>query len=218
MGKIKDQVLPDLTDFSHMVNELEGKAPGELTLLSMAYLDSALRQALVPYLEPNTSIRHKLFMHTGALLRNLSPKIDIAAGLSVISQKVWEELHRLCKVRDYFAHGFQAHSWDDPRVQELVAELKVSHADRKPEPGSQTVMEEVELDGVSGSDNEPFIDVHLNDFIIDPQDRIAFFCLREASDTVTEPVKRRFLESYWTCLFLLMQEVIHPWQDRVNSQ
>ncbi|MET4618714.1 hypothetical protein ABIE18_000137 [Arthrobacter sp. 2762] len=218
MSRSPKPPLPELLEFSERVNDLENKPAAELTLLSMAYLDTALGMAIAHRLQADPAVEYKLLNHdySGAVLRNIASKIHMAAALGIMDAAVWQEVQDLCKVRDHYAHAFQHSAWDAPEVTKWTDKLQITREYRTADELRPSV--DVDIDGVTGSGDGVTIDHLRNDFIVDPNDAIHFYCYGEPSEHVMEPAKRRYLESYWTCLFIIMETAVERWQIEIDKR
>lgn len=97
-------------------------------LVLTAHLDNLLYgliETSMPSLDRKT--RETLFEGTGPL-GTFSSKIYLAKAMGLIDPQIANELHKLRKIRNKFAHAANLLNWAHPQVAELVSKLAGAEA------------------------------------------------------------------------------------------
>lgn len=103
-------------------DELEGDSDRACALVSGAFIETALLEALVQFVNGKKSRVKKLFESRGSL-NNFRPKIEIGKQLGMYSKAALNEMTAICQIRNKFAHDMDVTSFDHPAVSEHVEKL-----------------------------------------------------------------------------------------------
>jgi hypothetical protein len=209
--------LPDLMEFSYLVEDLQDKPDTDLALLSMAYLDRALEFAIRGKLSHLTAEgRHNLFGSANAPLRDLHAKIELGASMGCFGPVATSDLRTLRSIRNVFAHRFEGATWDHPQVAPLIKKLSLTASTLSADtPGPHHIEESIDVQVRTESGR--VIDTNIHMLITDDSGRVGFFCREKASAHVSDSAKRRYLESYWCCIFQVMRAATFPWFEDMNA-
>jgi hypothetical protein len=100
---------------------MRGESPRGQVLLAAAFADEALEALLKAKLVAPLPNSH-IFGDFG-VTSTFSAKIDLAHGVGCISDRVWESLHRLRKLRNDCAHVSTNIDFDSPSVRDRIMGL-----------------------------------------------------------------------------------------------
>jgi DNA-binding MltR family transcriptional regulator len=121
--------------FDRMLRELIGESDRGCALVSAAYLDSSLEQALRAKLWNDQHCVKKavepLFDQMGPL-SSFSAKIKLVYAMQLITAEQFKILEIVRRIRNQFAHSFDEASFTSPDILQLVANLtgSVQEADQ----------------------------------------------------------------------------------------
>lgn len=135
----KEPVTPDLgervTSWMPILHEeLEGGSDRACVISACAIVDHLLAQIIKKFLLPHPKKgRNKnqdpLFDGTNPPLGSFSSRIDMAFRLGIIGHQLSEELHRLRKIRNEFAHKFESVDLGEQKylnkVNDIISSLKL---------------------------------------------------------------------------------------------
>ncbi|MCL4534996.1 MAG: hypothetical protein M1370_07560 [Bacteroidetes bacterium] len=116
-----------LTDWKGFYEELQNESARGAVLIAAAFLDAQLRNLLSRSFVKNPKIVKKL-LGTGrehAPLSSFSSRIDAAYCLGLISESMYDDLHRIRDIRNNFAHRMHGYSFDDPLIVSWCKSLKL---------------------------------------------------------------------------------------------
>jgi len=130
-AKAKTHTITD--DAMKGVHKLLADAPGWIdrgvtatVLSSVAVLEDALEGALLSHMRPATAkMRSRLFNGYGPL-SSLAARIDVAYAFNILTQAEYDALAILRSVRNKFAHGQKAMTFDDEEIATAMKKLKCS--------------------------------------------------------------------------------------------
>ncbi len=100
-----------------------GESDRSVAIVGASLLEAALQHALTARLVQHRAVT-ALFQGTGPLA-TLSAKIDMALATGLVQEWEWEEMNRIRRIRNRFAHGLQARSFRDPVVAQMCDALKL---------------------------------------------------------------------------------------------
>lgn len=128
-AKAKTHVITDKA--MKGMSELLAKAPGWIdrgvtatVLTSAGVLEEVLEGALLAYMRPATAkMRSRLFNGYGPL-SSLAARIDVAYAFNILTQAEYDALAILRSVRNKFAHGRRAMTFEDEEIAAMMKKLK----------------------------------------------------------------------------------------------
>lgn len=83
-------------------------------IVGAAMLEGALTHVLRAALVPGKAVDRLLDPGPGGL--SFAARIDVAFAAGIIARGAWDDLHRIRRVRNSFAHDLRVRSFRDPRV------------------------------------------------------------------------------------------------------
>jgi len=111
-----------------VVSEIEGWAeaiPRRESHRSVAIVGASLLEATLEHLLKARLIHHPkidLFGRNGPL-STFSAKIDMAHAAGIIAADIWDEVHRVRKIRNHFAHAVRIRSFNENTIRQHCANL-----------------------------------------------------------------------------------------------
>lgn len=93
-------------------------------LLSVAFLESYLENALKSKLIGSKNRIDKLFDLNGAL-GSFSNKIDMSFSIGIINEKIYNDLTNIRKIRNKFAHTYELIELSSPTINDNILKLKL---------------------------------------------------------------------------------------------
>ena len=127
MAKLKplrDRWLP-IGDWADIVRELTDADDRTKSIVAAAYIENDLALALLARLRLLDEAGQKLlFEKEHSPLGTFSKMIDMGWALNLYDVAVWDDLHRIRKVRNEFAHNLHVRSFDDREVRKHCDGLK----------------------------------------------------------------------------------------------
>ncbi|MCI0408115.1 MAG: MltR family transcriptional regulator [Acidobacteria bacterium] len=108
------------------IQELEGPAERSFAIVSAAYLEELLKNAIRSRFVGGISreVDDDIFGRSGPLA-TLNGKIDIAYTLGLIDKRSHHDLHLIRKIRNEFAHAFKRTRFGTPKIAKLCAALSL---------------------------------------------------------------------------------------------
>jgi len=86
-----------------LVQELERQSDRGAAIVGLAWVEEALHESLISFLEDEKKAQERLFRQSGPLAA-LATKIDLALLLGMCTQVIAADLHSLRRIRNDFAH------------------------------------------------------------------------------------------------------------------
>lgn len=86
-----------------LVQELARQSDRGVAIVGLAWVEEALQESLVSFLEGDKKAQERLFRQSGPLAA-LATKINLALPLGMCTQAIATDLHALLKIRNDFAH------------------------------------------------------------------------------------------------------------------
>jgi DNA-binding MltR family transcriptional regulator len=115
--------------------ELEAHAnamPARESDRSIAIVGASLVEAVLEHALAAKFVSHRYVKRLLAgPLGRFSVKIDVALAIGLIEEEIWEELHRIRKIRNEFAHHVRLRSFNDKTIRPLCEALWLV-TDRRP--------------------------------------------------------------------------------------
>ena len=128
LKRIIGEKIPELNDrFKEQIDlrmSLNKESDRGAVLLSVAYLENYLENALKSKLIGSQKHLKKLFEFNGAL-GTFSSKIDMSLSIGIINDKVYSDLNTLRKIRNKFAHHFELIDLASSNVEASILNLKL---------------------------------------------------------------------------------------------
>lgn len=110
-----------LHDFNQLFTYNE-KDDRTIVIIGGTFLEMVLEHILQAFLPENEKEVSKLFEYNNAL-GNFSNKINLAYCLGLIDFKIKEDLHRIRKIRNEFAHDMYA-TFENQKINDLCTSLQ----------------------------------------------------------------------------------------------
>lgn len=95
-----------------------------IAILGCAFIDEQLTQLLTNHLIDNNELPDKLF-GPNKPLSTLSSKIDICFALGLLGQITYDDLTKIRKIRNCFAHDLHNRSFDDNDIKSECENLQL---------------------------------------------------------------------------------------------
>ena len=125
-----DTVFGDLNRLQNIMSDLDERG---LVLSLAAFAEEALGDLLGAFMQPGEATR-SLLTGFNAPLGTLSSRIKASAALGLVTPRQHENLDRLRRLRNEFAHSWEPVSFNDPRLAAHIAALHFTPlVDRFPE-------------------------------------------------------------------------------------
>lgn len=118
---------PNLKDFYPFLGELNKESDRGKVLISCCYLEEQLGEIINAFLVRDGNTKELLFGFN-APLGSFSSRILMAFSLGLISRDEYEELTRIRKIRNEFAHNVHV-NFTTPKVMDLVNGLDYAAKD-----------------------------------------------------------------------------------------
>lgn len=106
--------VPNLQDYLPYLEELGKESPRGKVLISTGFMEQVLKEILSAFLIEN-KVAEELFEGGNAPLGTFSARAKLAFTLGLISEKEFQDLDLIRKIRNEFAHNVKA-SFDDPAI------------------------------------------------------------------------------------------------------
>ena len=125
MSHVKDtQEKLDLWEANACLQELFKESDRGGVLVGFAFLDHMIDNLCRAKMVAGTKAVNKLLEYPGPLT-TFAARTDLAYTLGWIGPQVYQDLHRIRKVRNAFAHSSGALGLDDPDIQKLCEGLEI---------------------------------------------------------------------------------------------
>jgi len=121
----KDDVFGDLNRLNSMLNDLDERA---LVLSLAAFAEEALRDLIKAYLMPGDAA-DKMLEGFNAPLGTFSARIRMAQALGLLTPHQADDLDRLRKIRNDFAHSWEPVSFTDQKISAHIRALNFHSLD-----------------------------------------------------------------------------------------
>lgn len=116
--------LSFVKDAAGIHEEIDGASDRTRALVAVAYIENNLVLAIMTRLRELDAANQKLlFEDEHAFLRDFAAKVDLGYALNLYDHNVREDLHRLRKVRNKFAHDLEVRDFDHPLVSRYCDKL-----------------------------------------------------------------------------------------------
>jgi hypothetical protein len=130
-GKIRDLSRPLDTDCDDPIDDIAKGPPRATAIVATALLEDALRWCLAGYLIPAGSDRGQLpeedqsavFDNEIAPLNTFHAKIVIGYSLGIYGKITRDDLNRIKRIRNQFAHSFRPITFRTPEIAKECLEL-----------------------------------------------------------------------------------------------
>lgn len=104
--------------------EIDGESNRAAAITALAYIENNLVLAIMTRLRSLSADEQKIvFDDEIAPLRDFSAKVDMAFALNLYDDNVRQDLHRLRKIRNKFAHTLDVRDFDHPLISRYCDEL-----------------------------------------------------------------------------------------------
>lgn len=100
-----------------VINEIREQSDRAAAILAVSFLEDRLAALLQAWLVNDPNIVSKMFGGSGPLA-TFSAKIDMALLLGIFGRSRHRELHLIRDIRNKFAHGLEALTFDTPRIRD----------------------------------------------------------------------------------------------------
>lgn len=113
---------PNMQDYLPYLEELGKESPRGKVLISTGFMEQVLKEILCAFLMEN-KVAEELFEGGNAPLGTFSARTKLAFTLGLISEKEFQDLDLIRKIRNEFAHNVKA-SFDDPAIGDRCKHLQ----------------------------------------------------------------------------------------------
>ena len=96
-------------------------------ILAATYLEQCLAEFLLLRLVDHSSSR--ALFDSFAPLSSFSGKIEIAFAIGLIPEQIYDDLRRIKKIRNLFAHELDALTFDSPKISKLCDQFFIPRSD-----------------------------------------------------------------------------------------
>lgn len=110
-------------DFKGFLEEFQKESDRAAPVLGAAYLDESLRQLIAASMVADSSEVEGL-LHTGNPLGSFSPRIRAAYCMGLISEDEYDDLMRISRIRNRFAHDLQGLRFTDDWARDACGDLR----------------------------------------------------------------------------------------------
>ncbi|QQO19447.1 hypothetical protein JJB98_05790 [Bradyrhizobium diazoefficiens] len=130
--------FPNMQDYLPYLEELGKESPRGKVLISTGFMEQVLKEILCAFLVEG-KVAEELFEGGNAPLGTFSARAKLAFTLGLVSEKEFQDLELIRKIRNEFAHNVKA-SFDDPAIVARRRSLQhkvPDHPDRPMRPEEQ---------------------------------------------------------------------------------
>lgn len=114
-----------------MLLNLSGKDDHAAAMLGASLVESALQQRLIEGFDSRAAGLERSLFENGGPLSDLNSKVLVAQAFALIPDRLADDIHRIRKIRNCFAHARIEVRFDEPLIAQEVAELAAVTASRK---------------------------------------------------------------------------------------
>lgn len=100
-----------------VIEEIKEQSDRAAAILAVSFLEDRLAALLQVWLVDEPSVVSKMFAGSGPLA-TLSAKIDMGLLLGILEKSRHRELHLIRDIRNKFAHGLEALTFETPRIRD----------------------------------------------------------------------------------------------------
>jgi hypothetical protein len=126
------RLYPNLQDYLPYLEEVGKESPRGKVLVSTGFMEEVLKEILCAFLI-ESKVVEQLFEGGNAPLGTFSARAKLAFTLGLISEKEFQDIDLIRKIRNEFAHNVKA-SFDDPVIGsrcKLLQHKVPDHPDRR---------------------------------------------------------------------------------------
>lgn len=116
--------LAKLTEFKNFRMSLSQESDRGSVLMAAAFIEDKLGQLLESFFVDNKKVRERILKGNGPLA-TFSTKIDLAFLLGLIPENILNDLHKLRKIRNEFAHNASPLNFETPSIKDRTNSLSV---------------------------------------------------------------------------------------------
>ena len=120
-----DDIPTFVKNFVQGIRHTQGMTHSGIVLAAAAILDSQLEVALKRTMKPLTkALSKRLFESPDGPLSNFANKIVMARALDVVTVEIYDELQKIRRMRNAFAHSFKILSFESEEIAPIFLSLK----------------------------------------------------------------------------------------------